>query len=88
MSVESIIAEINSEIGRLQQAKLLLSGDIVVKKGPGRPRTSAASPKPTEKSRRTLSAAARAKIAAAQKARWAKTKKAAGKTATKTEPAK
>ena len=73
MSVDSIIAEIDLEIARLQQAQQLLSG-TVNRKGPGRPRGTTA--RPASKSKRTLSPAARAKIAAAQKARWAKARKA------------
>jgi len=74
MSLEGILNEIDAEIDRLQQAKRLLSGTAILKRGPGRPR--GASPKPK---RRVLSAAARAKIAAAQKARWAKARKATAK---------
>jgi hypothetical protein len=56
-----IIATIDEQIGRLEQAKKLLSGSAA---GLGRT------------GRRTLSAAARARIAAAQR-RWAKQKRAA-----------
>jgi hypothetical protein len=73
MSVESIIAEIDLEIARLQQAKQLLSG-TVSRKGPGRPRGT--TPKSAPKAKRTLSPVARARIAAAQRARWAKTRRA------------
>jgi len=82
MSLESIFAEIDSEIGRLQQVKLLLT-DAVVKKGPGRPRRDATTKAaPVKPKRRKMSVAARAKIAAAQKARWARAKKRVGKAAT------
>ena len=70
MSITNLIAEIDREIARLQQAKQLLTG-ATGKRGPGRP--AGAGNKP----RRVLSAAARAKIAAAQRARWAKQKKTA-----------
>jgi hypothetical protein len=80
MDTESIIQEIDSEISRLEQARAILSG-ITVKRSPGRPKqtqavlkTVAASP-----TKRVLSAEARARIAAAQKLRWAKSKRAAKK---------
>jgi hypothetical protein len=68
MHTHEIIAELDAEIARLQQAKELLT----VKRGPGRRSGSSA---PTAK--RILSPAARARIATAQKARWAKVRKAA-----------
>jgi hypothetical protein len=74
MSILDVVAEIDREISRLQQAKELLTG-TVVKRGPGRPGRPAGST--NSKPRRVLSAAARAKIAAAQRARWAKQKKSA-----------
>jgi hypothetical protein len=73
MQTNDIIAEIDAEISRLQQAKALLSG-TTVKRDPGKPVTNGAS-KPAVK--RVLSPEARAKIAAAQKKRWAKARKAA-----------
>ncbi len=83
MSIESIVAEIDSEISRLRQARALLSDSPASKKGPGRPRLSAvktvAAAKPK---RRPMSAAGRKRIAAAQKARWAKTRKAGSTKAT------
>ncbi|MDP9049505.1 MAG: hypothetical protein M3O31_02115 [Acidobacteriota bacterium] len=86
MSVESIIVEIDLEIGRLQQAKQLLGG-TVDRKGPRRPRGTTVRSAP--KAKRTMSRAARAKIAAAQKARWAKARKAGStKTAVKADASK
>jgi hypothetical protein len=76
MSLESIVAEIDSEIGRLEQAKQLLSS-VVNMKTPGRPRGKVVAAIVSLKPKRTLSASARAKIAAAQKARWAKARKGA-----------
>jgi hypothetical protein len=65
MDTNEIIAEIDAEIQRLQEAKALLNG---------RPtRKPAATPSP-KSGRRKMSAAGRARIAAAQKARWAKAK--------------
>jgi hypothetical protein len=72
MEINHIITEIDAEIARLQQAKDLLNG-TTNKRSPGRPAAHIASA-PTK---RTMSAAGRARIAAAQKARWAKVKKAA-----------
>jgi len=82
MSVESIVKEIDAEIARLEQAKQLLSGFVTPKRGAGRPRANAASVQSSAKpKRRTMSAAGRARIAAAQKARWANAKKATSKSA-------
>jgi hypothetical protein len=58
MDTSSIVATIDAEIFRLTQARALLSKGISVA--------------PVKRARRKLSKAARAKIAAAQKARWAK----------------
>jgi hypothetical protein len=74
LSLVDILSEIDAEISRLEQAKQLLS-DTPVKRGPGRPPTKGLAVAPN-KERLPMSAAARRKIAAAQKARWAKAKKA------------
>jgi hypothetical protein len=80
MDTNDIVVEIDAEISRLQQARALLSSTATtVKRKPGRP-AGASFPSKT-KAVHTMSAEARAKIAAAQKARWAKTKKAAKKEA-------
>jgi hypothetical protein len=95
MNTNDILNEIDAEISRLQQAKSILADtDTTIKRKPGRPagaataisatnKTAFSSPKGSARSkgRRPLSTEARAKIAAAQKARWAKTKKAAKKEA-------
>jgi hypothetical protein len=73
MQTTEIIAELDAEIARLQQAKDLLNG-TTTKRGPGRPAAGATAAAPMK---RVLSAEARARIAAAQKARWAKARKAA-----------
>jgi hypothetical protein len=70
METSAILAAIDAEIQRLQHARSLLSRDTVARRGPGRPKGAYTSPK-----RRQLSPEARAKIAAAQRARWAKAKK-------------
>jgi hypothetical protein len=67
MDTQEIIAQLDAEIARLQQLKGILSS-TATKAKLGRPKKAA---------KRTLSPEARAKIAAAQKKRWAKTKKAA-----------
>jgi hypothetical protein len=64
MTIDTILASIDSEISQLKQARALLSGEGVKK-------TKSAAP---IRKRRKMSAAARKKIAAAQKARWAKQK--------------
>jgi hypothetical protein len=71
MTTDTILAEIDAEILKLQQVKALLTGSTS-KRSPGRPSNSV----PIAK-KRTMSAEGRARIAAAQKARWAKAKKAA-----------
>lgn len=84
MDISSILAEIDSEIARLQQARTALAGIAsVVKRNPGRPKNTSPESILTKISRgssprkRTLSPEARARIAAAQKKRWATTKKKA-----------
>ena len=85
MDTNRIIADIDTEISKLQQARALLTSEAI-KKGPGRPKS--AESKVTEPKERKMSAKGRAAISAAMKARWAKARKAA-KTATKTaSPAK
>jgi hypothetical protein len=61
MDTNSIIAGIDAEIRKLEAARSLLAG--IGKRG-----TTA---KPTTRKKRKLSKAARAKIAAAQRKRWA-----------------
>jgi hypothetical protein len=74
MDTTEIIQSIEKEIARLEQAKALLKGDTTASAKSRRslnykPSTTA---KPQ---RRKISAEGRARIAAAQKARWAKTKR-------------
>jgi hypothetical protein len=64
---ESILSAIDAEIARLEEAKRLLGGARSLGRKKGR----------TTKLRRRLSAEARARIAAAQKKRWAAVKKSA-----------
>jgi hypothetical protein len=78
MDTNDIVIEIDAEISRLQQARTLLSGpDTTVKRKPGRP-AGTRFPSKT-KAVHSMSTEARAKMAAAQKARWAKARKAAKK---------
>jgi hypothetical protein len=69
LSIESIKQEIKAEIGKLQQVLALLGAEtghgLVAKTG-----TAGAKP------RRKMSAAGRKRIAAAQRARWAKVRAA------------
>jgi hypothetical protein len=90
MNTNEIVLAIDAEISRLQQAKALLTDTSSLthaKRKPGRPVAAsgsgkATSSKPAEfnvmsRKRRGMSDAGRARIAAAQKARWARFKKAA-----------
>lgn len=70
-----ILAALDAEIARLQQARNALAGVSGTKRR-GRPPASVP-PRKTAKKKRVLSAAAREKIAAAQRRRWAKQKKSA-----------
>ena len=72
MSIKQIIAELDIEIARLEQAKNVLAG-ATMKRGPGRPKLSTDT---GIKKKRKMSAEGRARIVAAVKARWAKAKKA------------
>lgn len=65
MDTQSIIANLEAERNRLDEAIRALRGD---RRGPGRPRTAHGT--------RRMSAAARKRISEAQKKRWAAQKKA------------
>lgn len=84
MDTVSIIQEIDAQISRLQQAKAILTG-TTAKRGRGRPKATEVASKTLaiEPRKHALSAEARAKIAAAQRARWAKSKRADRKAAKK-----
>ena len=70
MDLKGIVAELDAEISRLQQARRLLAGiPVTVSKVNGPAGVARGGRK-----RKKMSAAARAKISAAQKKRWAKTK--------------
>ena len=87
MNTDEIILTIDAEISRLQQAKALLTDtSSLTRRKPGRQAATSESSKATSfnpaefaakpRKRRALSAEARAKMAAAQKVRWARFKKA------------
>ena len=85
MEVTSIIAEIETQIQKLQQARDLLAGTATEetrRRGPGRPKGSkAASPAataPADGRKRKLSPEGRKRIAEAMKRRWAERNKAKG----------
>ena len=85
MEVSRIIAEIDAQISKLQQARELLSGTVAKsgKKGPGRPKGSknAKSAPATTTRKRKLSPEGRKRIADAMKRRWAERRKQAAKSA-------
>jgi hypothetical protein len=75
LNTKEILEHINAEISRLQQVKALLQGST---NGHTRGASSFnGSAAPKTKGKRVLSAEARKKIAAAQRKRWAKARKAA-----------
>ena len=80
MEVSRIIAEIDAQIAKLQQARELLAGTATrTGKGPGRPKGSK-NAKTATASKRKLSPEGRKRIADAMKRRWAERRKAAAKT--------
>ena len=89
MEVSKIIAEIDAQIAKLQQARELLSGgeSLPSARRPGRPKGSknatstAAQAPPKKATSRNLSPEGRKRIAEAMKRRWAERKKAPAKTA-------
>jgi hypothetical protein len=83
VEVSRIIAEIDAQISKLQQARELLSGTLAaVSKGPGRPKGSKntkAATKIAATGKRRLSPEGRKRIAEAMKRRWAERRKLAAK---------
>lgn len=78
MNMQDIVLEIDDEIVKLQQVKALLAGTSTTRgRKLSQPVNTSLSRK--AKTKRTLSIEAREKIAAAQRARWAKSKKAAAR---------
>jgi hypothetical protein len=77
MSIDTVIAGIDAEISRLEQARTLLAGTASpAPKKRGRPAGAVKAVAKPMKKKRTMSPEGRARIAAAQKARWAAQKKA------------
>ena len=82
MSLTDVIAQIDEEIAKLQQARTLLSGGAIAKAGRGRPKgsknsTSAAvdAVAGSTRGKRKLSPEGRKAIADAMKRRWAERRK-------------
>ncbi|WP_263365193.1 hypothetical protein [Edaphobacter bradus] len=74
MEVSRIIAEIDAQIAKLQQARALLAGTQTVRTGPGRPKGATNVGK-----KRKLSPEGRKRIAEAMKKRWAERRKQGAK---------
>jgi hypothetical protein len=78
VEVSRIIAEIDSQIQKLQQARELLAGmDRTATKGPGRPKGSKNAASRPDK--RRLSPEGRKRISETMKRRWAERRKALAK---------
>jgi hypothetical protein len=77
MTIEEIISHIDAEISRLTEARDLVAGTAVGKVSRSPRKSGLAAPKPRAvRSKRVISPEGRARIAAAQKLRWAKQKRA------------
>lgn len=82
MDVSRILAEIDSEIARLQQARRALTGIAAsgtVAAAPRRGRPKGSTNKPKAKRKRNLSPEGRKRIAEAMKRRWAERRAATNK---------
>lgn len=80
MNTEEILSHIDEEIRRLTEARDLIAGTIVGKVARSPRKSVVATPKPRAlRSKRVISPEGRARIAAAQKLRWAKQKRAKAK---------
>lgn len=79
MDTRQMVTELEAEIALLQQVRSLLAGAG----GANLPRVAGAAPATRRGGRRPLSIEARERIAAAQRARWAKSKRAAKRAAKK-----
>jgi hypothetical protein len=81
MNTEEIILHIDAEIERLTEARDLVAGTVRTKVSRSPRKSGLAAPKPRAvRSKRVISPEGRARIAAAQKLRWAKQKRAKAKT--------
>jgi hypothetical protein len=74
LNTKEILEHLNTEIARLQQVKALLQGTTNGARGAAASANGSAAPK--VKGKRVLSEEARKKIAAAQRKRWAKARRA------------
>lgn len=83
MDIQEIVAGLRQEMSRIEQAIAALVGMGEPAPRRGRPPKAGQAVQATGGKRRTMSAAARAKIAAAQRARWAKQKGQAAPAKTK-----
>jgi hypothetical protein len=79
LNSQEILEQIENEISRLQQVKALLQGSNGHKASGASRTTASAAPAAKPQGKRVLSDEARNKIAAAQRRRWAKAKKAQAK---------
>jgi hypothetical protein len=81
MQLSKILAEIDNEIARLQQARTLLAGEVApaVKKTRKSKAVSAGPEAPKRKKKRNLSPEGRKRIAEAVRRRWELQKKSASK---------
>jgi hypothetical protein len=84
MNLSNILGEIDDRIAKLQQAKALLTNSFRPRKV-GRP-AKGVTLKAVAVGRKPLSAEAKTRIAAAQKKRWAKARRAVRVAAKKTTP--
>ncbi|SEB40457.1 hypothetical protein [Terriglobus roseus] len=84
MNTLEILYAIDLEISKLQQARSIISGysdPVIKRRGPGRPKKTVTGPQKAtpvtqvKAVKRGMSAEGRARIAAAQKRRWAAAKK-------------
>jgi hypothetical protein len=71
MAIESILAQIDEEIAKLEQIRSLLATTGVAAKAVTGPKAKKAAAKVKGQKRRTLSPEARKRIADAQRKRWA-----------------
>jgi hypothetical protein len=79
LNSQEILEQIDSEISRLQQVKALLQGTNGHRAGTAVRSSQVEDEEPKVKVKRVLSVAARKKIAAAQRRRWANARKAQAK---------
>lgn len=76
MTTEEILQHIDAEIARLTEARNLVAGTVSTRNGRGPRKSTLSAPKPRAgRSKRVISPEGRARIAAAQKLRWAKQKR-------------